>query len=345
MADLRNVSVSFDDVQIKPRYVRREVSRSDASLHTKLGSVDLKYPILSANMETVTGVEMAVALAKLGAMPVLHRFWNREDSENCTQRNAQALGEVLSRLEVADRSRVAVSIGVGEKGRARAQALREVGAVTFVIDVAHGAQLKVAQMVSWLRDVYGSEINVVAGNFATKESLEEFLHDIPTGSLDAVKVGIGGGSCCETRSVTGVGYPQLAAVMECSDLGVPVISDGGCKTTGDVAKALAGGADMVMSGLFFAGCDEAPGHRSAGKKSYAGSAYLPEPVGHKASEGISTEVTCVGSVEKVLLKIENGLRSSFGYQGARTIGEFQALAEFVRVSTLSRRETLTLKDY
>lgn len=353
-------AITFDDVLIVPKFSSIN-SRKDPSLKTNIRELRFELPIISANMDTVTGPEMANAMVRAGAQACLHRFCTIDQA---VKDFCQVVGDGAM-----------VSIGLGKNEIDRAVALFGVAAHTFVIDVAHGAQISVVEQVKALREVLGPYVNVVVGNFASAESVKEFIERTGN-SVDAFKIGIGPGSACTTRTKTGVGYPQLSAVMEISRLlkntGVAVIADGGMRTPGDVAKALGAGAHMVMLGGMLAGTDETPGETvwksdnqyfdkhvvfprrveqdgsivlmedvevnlpkykkyrgSASKESYE---IQGKDVSWRTTEGESFFVPHKGPVKNILQDIEGGLRSAMSYVNALNISEFHANCEFVRIS-------------
>ncbi len=236
-------ALTFDDVLIVPGYSEVE-SRFDPS--TESSFVDLPVPAISANMDSVTESEMAVAIEKAGGLGVLHRFLPKEEKIRMTQLVAQY------------NKHVAVSLGIGdpEKVADWAQALADAGANILVVDVAHGFQKRVLDCVEEIRRRL-DDIIIVAGNIATGNA----AYALWGVGVDAVKVGIGPGAACTTRTTTGVGYPQLSAILDvCAHKrSLKVIADGGITNTGDFCKAIAAGADAVMMGSLFAGCDESPG--------------------------------------------------------------------------------------
>ena len=332
--------LTFDDVLIAPRFSTLK-SRSEVDLRTVIkwpggegGSWTANLPIVSANMDTITGVEMAKALAKAGAVATLHRFWPIEE-------NVRAFNE-------ADKG-CWVSVGLGAYELSRAVALWKEGAKVFVLDVAHAAQVQVAEQY---RDIKRSTPGsfVIVGNFATGQSFEDFaayLHQdlgAQDVTIDGVKVGVGPGSACTTRVKTGCGVPQLSAVMDLrARFGGLLIADGGLKTPGDIAKALGAGADLVMLGGMLAGADETPGEMYLGQngaylKRYRGSAskesYEAQGKGQSyiTAEGEAFSVPVKGPVAKVLQDIEGGLRSAFTYVGAGSVGEFHRRVEFVQIT-------------
>lgn len=252
------------------------------------------------------------------------------------------------------RLKTAAAVGVSPKERDRAEALVEAGVDALVIDTAHGHTKLVLEMTKWLKKKF--DVVVVAGNVATPEGA---LALIKAGA-DAVKVGVGPGSICTTRIVTGVGVPQLSAIMMCSKVckkyKVPLIADGGIKYSGDIAKAIAAGADAVMIGNLFAGTDESPGEivlfQGRSYKEYRGMGSLEamkkgggeryfygEEEGVKVPEGITGRVPYRGPLSYTIHQLIGGLKASMGYVGARDIREFQKKARFIRITHSALRES------
>ncbi len=335
--------LTFDDVLIKPLFSTIK-SRKDVDLTSKhlLGlNVGLRLPVFSANMDTVTGINMAKAMSTAGGMGVLHRFWSIED-------NVKAFQETES----------AVSVGLGGQELERAKALIDAGAQYFFIDVAHGATQEVADQLKAIKAI--KNVWVCVGNFASGESVAWFVHVCGKVRPDAFKIGVGPGSACTTRIKTGIGVPQLSAIIECAkETSIPVIADGGMKTPGDIAKALGAGASAVMLGGMLAGTEETPGemimkatsHSAFGApltfgefKKYRGSASKEsyeaqgKDTAWRTAEGESFTVPYKGSVSDILQDIEGGLRSSFSYVGASNLKEFQEKVIFVSISAASIKE-------
>ncbi|MBP8293799.1 MAG: IMP dehydrogenase [Caldilineaceae bacterium] len=266
-------------------------------------------------------------------------------------------------LDGKGRLRVGAAIGVSARELARAVALTEAGADVLVLDIAHGHADHCIDMVRQLRQELPAA-QIVAGNVATRDGARELV----AAGADAIKVGIGPGSICTTRIVTGFGVPQLTAIMDSvagvADAGrtVPVIADGGIKTSGDLVKALAAGASAVMIGSLFAGCEEAPGSpviRDGQKvKVVRGMASLGAAIGRRAAErgqdesaedqedwdkvvpeGVEAVVPYRGNVAEIIYQLVGGLRSGLSYGGARTIPELQANAEFIEITAAGVRES------
>jgi len=320
--------VTFDDVLIKPMFSTIK-SRQEVDLSSDIGKTALKLPIFSSNMDTVTEIEMCLAMKSAGGVGVLHRFCSIE--QNVKMYTLKA----------------AVSCGLGEYELKRAIELQKVGAQLIFMDVAHGAMQTVIDQMALIRK--NTDLQVVVGNFASKESVDEFLNRSEF-MPDAIKVGVGPGSACTTRIKTGIGVPQLSAILECIEAakGIPIIADGGMKTPGDIAKALAAGASAVMLGGMLSGTDETPGDAfltSDGLyKTYRGSAskeaYQDQGKNDswRAAEGESFSIPHKGSVKHILQDIEGGLRSAFTYVGAQNLRLFQSNSIFIKVSNSSKVE-------
>lgn len=255
------------------------------------------------------------------------------------------------------RLRVAAAIGVGEKEFIRAKALVEAGVDAIVIDTAHGHSKGVMDMVKRVKSEF-SEIDVVAGNVATKKACEDLIK----AGVDAVKVGIGPGSICTTRVVAGIGVPQFSAVKECAELclskGVPFIADGGIKYSGDIVKALAAGASSVMVGSLFAGCDETPGETvlyqgrtykvyrgmgslgamSLGSKDRYGQGAVDE-IQKLVPEGIEGQVPYRGSLSTTVYQLVGGIRAGMGYVGAPDLVSLSENANFIKITSASLKES------
>lgn len=352
---------TFDDVLIIPKFStiksRKDVDLS-SSIKTKSAVHKFSLLVVSSNMDTVTGEDMAIAMINAGGVGCLHRFWSIED-------NKQAVIKVMQATNIAPM----VSVGLGEKELERAQVLYTTGADILVLDVAHGAQEQVVQQYIKLKDMLPDSF-IIVGNFAGalaiyrfQESLEQ-LSNNKYKDVDAVKVGVGPSSICATREKTGCGVPQLYAIQECCRAHNFVVADGGMKTPGCIAKALAAGAQLVMLGSMLAGTDETPGETfsnsqlitvdakgniaradkykvfrgSAAKSSYADQGKAQEYI---TAEGIETKVPCKGPVADVLADIAGGLRSSFTYVGAANLDEFQERSEFIKVTNNTLIENKT----
>ncbi len=335
--------LTFDDVLIVPK--RSSVfSRKQVSLKTRLvGDLTLDLPIISANMDTVTELEMARAMAGLGGMGVIHRFI--EDPQTHADWVSRTPGHRF------------LAVGVKPGDLDKVPLVEDLDGV--VIDVAHGHSDRVAETVAAVRDDH-PKLWVVAGNVATAEGAWDLLE----AGAHAIKVGVGPGAVCTTRIVTGCGMPQLTAVLKVRAAldrwwdherrkarprvqhKPALIADGGIRNSGDIAKALVAGADTVMIGSLFAGTDEAPGAviRENGKafKVYRGmaSAGAMQKVGaDRTPEGISTLIPHKGPVKALVDELEGGIRSALSYCNSASIADLhEQTIELVTVTAASQRE-------
>ena len=467
--------LTFDDVLLVPKRsaIRSRTAVSTASWLT--ASIHLQIPIVSANMDTVTESQMAIAMAEQGGIGILHRFMTVERQVECvrkvkraesfvvenpitirptasiksarmkmgeagigglmvtdeeghllglvstrdvllapegdahvesvmTPREKLIVGKDLEPLELARRAlfahrieklplvnaedkvtglittqdiikiqehpratkdtkgrlRVGVALGVLSNDLSRADTCVNAGADVLVVDIAHGHSQHTIDMVRKLKERFPST-DVIAGNVATGEAVQ----DLCQAGADAVKVGVGSGSICITRVVTGFGVPQLTAVQECAEagraLGIPIISDGGVRTSGDLTKALAAGASTVMLGSMLAGTDESPGaaivREGRRYKVVRGMASLSANVERKTidrsvttvssdedweqvvPEGVEATVPYRGAAADILYQLVGGLRSGMSYAGAVTIAELWEKAEFIRITGAGQKES------
>jgi len=323
-------SFTFDDVLIRPGASQMEPA--EASLKTKIAGIELAVPFLSAAMDRVTEEEMAIALGKLGGLGVVHR--------NCS---IEVQVKIVKHVKEAG---VKVAAACGPFAADRAKALDEAGCDAIVIDCAHGHNLNVVESAKKIKKSL-KHAKMIFGNIATGEAAKAVC-----GFADAVKVGVGPGSICTTRLISGVGVPQLSAVLEVVAVAkkykVPVIADGGIRTSGDIAKALAAGASAVMLGNLFAGTDEAPGnvvekdgkkfkeYRGMGSEAVIKSASGSERYfthGRKAvPEGVEAMVPYKGPVAEIVATLTSGVQVGMGYVGAKTLPEFEKKAQFIRIT-------------
>lgn len=327
---------TFDDVLIRPGESRMEPS--EASLKTTIAGIDLSVPFLSAAMDRVTEVPMAIALGKLGGLGVLHRNVSVE--------------EQVAMVREVKKAGVKVAAACGPFAVERAEALDKAGCDVIVIDCAHGHNLNVVESARKIKKNL-KHAKMIFGNIATAEAAKAACT-----FADAIKVGVGPGSICTTRIISGVGVPQLSAIIDvvsvASKKKVPVIADGGMRNSGDIAKALAGGASAVMLGNLLAGTDETPGkmvekdgkkfkeYRGMGSASVIKSAAGQERYfthGRKAvPEGVEAFVPYKGPVSDVVATLASGIQVGMGYAGAKTIPEFAKKAQFVRITHASIAE-------
>lgn len=318
-----NLAYTFDDIALIPQYSEL-TSRLDADTSVALDTHFLRAPVISANMEKVTGPNMAVAMYKAGGIGALHRFCDIKQS---------VIDYEIVRHKDAD---TFVSVGIKKEDQKRTVALYDAGARMFIIDIAHGHCVMMMNMLKWMRDKYGKNIYIVAGNVATSEATQ----DLVKWGADVVKVGVGGGSVCTTRVVTGHGVPTFTAILKCSHMahamGAKVIADGGIRSSGDIVKSFVAGADYVMLGSLLSGTDETPGEvyqndDGSTYKVYRGSASYDKKGTTK--EGIITQVPTKGSVCTVIESLMGGLRSGMSYCNAANLKEISQKAKWVTQSS------------
>ena len=330
-------TICFDDVLLVPRYSDIE-SRSSISVSSELNNVTYASPLISSPMDTVTETSMIVAMSRLGGLGVAHRY-----------NSIGQQSKLIHMSHTQGAKNVGAAIGVSGDYLERAKAAVMAGANVLCIDIAHGHHSMMKNALKNVRSLFDKNVTVIAGNVATLEA----FNDLADWGAHDIRVGVGGGSICSTRIKTGHGVPTLQSVMDCSksDRDAVLIADGGIKTSGDVAKAVAAGADFVMLGSLLAGTDETPvakvwsPERGAWVYPYRGMASVEAQIdwrGHTSSvEGVASSVVEKGPVQGVVEDLLRGLRSGMSYSGARTISEFQAMANFVKQSGSSQIESST----
>ncbi len=334
--DIKNRSrgLTFDDVLIMPS--KSDVkSRRDPSLTSKLTKkISIETPIISANMDTVTEFSMAEAMNAMGGVGILHRFATIHEQVQWVSQLKSGGAKVLS-----------ASIGVNGDYKERAEALVKAGVNVITIDIAHGHSTSMMDVMKWLKDTY-PQVELIAGNLAMPEAAQDLIE----AGADAIKVGIGPGSMCTTRIITGCGVPQLTAIALCSEVadhfGVPVIADGGIRTSGDILKAFAAGASTVMLGSMLSGTIETPGEIKNGRKQYRGMASKSAQVSWRggvpegmAPEGESTFVSVKGHVKDVIHELTGGIRSGMSYLNATSLPEIREKARFMEMSAAGVHES------
>ena len=339
-------ALTFDDVTMAPKY--SEVLPSEVNTSTQLSkNLLLKIPLLTSAMDTVTESKMAIAIAHAGGIGVIHR--NLE-----IKKQIEEIRKV-KKLKLL----VGAAVGAGPLELKRAKAILKEKIDLIVVDTAHGHSKKVAEIIKAIKKIKNNKTTLCAGNIATAEAAK-FLIKL---GVDVIKVGIGPGSICTTRLIAGIGVPQLSAILEVKK-GVKsnktkIISDGGIKYSGDIAKALSAGADAVMIGSLFAGTMETPGKliKRNGKfyKSFRGmgsvgamnkgsadryfqnkqkdnSKYVPE--------GVEGFVKFKGDVASVIYKLIGGLKSSMGYLGSKKISGLKNKPNFVKITKAGFYESM-----
>jgi GMP reductase len=331
-----DLKLGFTDVMIRPKRSTLS-SRSLVTLDREFTFLHSKHkwsgiPIMAANMDTVGTFEMATALANHKLFTAIHKHYSLQKWKEFMQTASETLTDFI-----------AVSSGIGSADSKKLAAIfNQHPQLKFIcIDVANGYSEHFVNFVKKTREQYPDKI-IMAGNVVTGEMVEELL----LAGADMIKVGIGPGSVCTTRVKTGVGYPQLSAIIECADaahgLGGQIVSDGGCKIPGDVAKAFGGGADFVMLGGMFAGHTESGGkiieiNGEKFKQFYGMSSEtaMNKHVGgiadYRASEGKTVEIPYRGAVENTVQDILGGLRSTCTYVGASRLKELTKRTTFIRV--------------
>ena len=333
----RSRGLTFDDVLLMPRHSEMN-SRRAPNLESKVTkNFTLKTPIIAANMDTVTEYQMAIKMAELGGLGILHRFMSPEEQV----RQIKLMREAIKPLGLP----VAASIGVKEEGMKRADLLADAGVDILTIDIAHGDSVMMFETLEYVKKKY-PKIDVIAGNTAMPEGVRGLIEH----GADAVKVGIGPGSMCTTRIITGCGVPQLTAVamcvLEARKHNVPVIADGGIKTSGDIVKAFAAGAQTVMLGSMLSGCLETPGEIEGGRKRYRGMASKDAQVSWRgelpqgmAAEGEARWVNCKGSVENIVHELCGGVRSGMTYLNAFNLADINKNALFMEMTASGMTES------
>ena len=350
-----NLALTYDDIQLIPSYSTIK-SRQNIKLHTKLSRrYGLLQPLVASPMDTVCDGNMAISMAQLGGVGVIHRFMSIE--EQCeiisvvkhatSNKGAGSLPEKWGVMyddwhTEIKQIPVVAAIGVQTEDRVRAKELVKAGANVLLIDVAHGHHKNVIDMVKWCKEQPTFDhVDIIAGNIATAEAAT----DLENAGVDGLRVGIGGGSLCTTRIKTGFGVPNVTSLMDVSSVSnVPVMADGGIKTSGDIAKALAVGADNVMIGSLIAGTDESPGSIVETPKGlykrYRGSASLETKVTHgqqaRNVEGESTMIPYKGGVKYIITGLLDGVKSALSYAGASDLKTFNP--EFVQVTNAGQME-------
>lgn len=335
-------ALTYDDVLLVPQYSDIE-SRSQVSLTTDMGKgFVLGLPIIASPMDTISGAPMCKSLDVAGGAAIIHRYNTIEEQVNIAttamEKGARTLG---------------AAIGVTGDYIERATALHDAGVRVLCVDVAHGHHILVQTAINRLKETFGSNVHLMAGNVATVEGFDA----LASWGADSVRCNIGGGSICTTRIQTGHGVPGLHTIFDCASSEyagtVKIIADGGIRTSGDIVKALAAGADAVMLGSMLSGTSESNGdviysyNPATGEretmKAYRGMASAEAQNdwrGRTSSlEGIATTVPFKGDVGPILQKLEGGIRSGLSYSGATTISELHAKAKFLRQTNAGRVES------
>lgn len=336
--------LTYDDVLLLPNY--SDVAPVDTDPSSQMADIPLPTPLLAAPMDTVTEVRLAIRLAQLGGLGFIHRNLSIEDQ-------AEMVFQVC-----AKKLPVIGAVGVGPDLEERVEALVKAGATGICVDSAHGYTKNVIETTALIRKKF-PDIVLISGNVATYDGAKALFE----AGADALRVGMGPGSICTTRIMSGMGVPQLSAVVEtvraANELNKHIIADGGIRTSGDIVKALAAGADSVMAGSLLAGTDEAPGDvvEISGRlyKSYRGMGSVGAMKEGSAArygqkfeegqtkklvpEGVEGLVKHTGTLEDLVHQLMGGVRAGMGYLGASNLAELRDKAQFVRISPAGLAES------
>ena len=339
-------ALTFDDVTLAPKY--SEVLPSDVDTSIKLTQIlKLRIPILSSAMDTITESKMAIAIARAGGLGIIHRNLN-------IKKQVSEIKKVKKQ-----KLKVGAAVGAGLNEFKRAEAILKENIDMIVVDTAHAHTKKVSEIIKFIKKNKNKKIALCAGNIATAEAAK-FLLNL---GVDIIKVGIGPGSICTTRLVAGIGVPQLSAILNVrngiKNKKVKIISDGGIKYSGDLAKAFAAGADAVMIGSLFAGTDETPGKLITrnGKffKSFRGMGSVgamnkgsadryfqskQKDISKYVPEGVEGFAKYKGKVSSIIYKLIGGLRSSMGYLGSKQIKYLKVKPQFVKITKAGFYESM-----
>ena len=339
-------ALTFDDVTLAPNY--SQILPAQVKTLTKLSkNLTLKIPILTSAMDTVTEAKMAIAVGKIGGIGVIHRNLSIEEQ-------IKEIRKIKSKKLL-----VGAAVGASLQEHIRAQKILKENIDLIVVDTAHGHTKKVADIVKKIKKLKPKKTTLCAGNVATAEAAK-FLIRL---GVDIIKVGIGPGSICTTRLVAGIGVPQLSAILNVrKGIGrnkTTLIADGGIKFSGDIAKALAAGADAVMIGSLFAGTDEAPGKliKRNGKlfKNFRGMGSVgamnkgsadryfqnkQKDTSKYVAEGVEGFVKYKGSVSKIIYQLVGGLKSSMGYLGSLKVTDLRRKPKFFRITKAGFYESM-----
>lgn len=358
MSKIVGEGLTFDDVLLVPQFSK--VVPLETSLKTNLTkNIKLNIPVVASPMDTICESTMAIAMAKLGGIGILHK--NMSIEEQCEQVRLVKTAQVGSddNNAVLDKNNqliVGASVSIGSDFQERTNALYKAGIDVIVIDSAHGHSKNILVAVQYAKENCPG-LEIIAGNVATREAAISLID----AGVDAIRVGIGPGSICTTRVIAGVGVPQITAIMDvyeaCAYTDCKIIADGGIKTSGDICKAIGAGASTVMLGQMLSGTTETPGEllEIDGKqyKSYVGMGSMvamkrgsseryfqnaKEP-SKLVPEGIESMVAYKGDVSDTIFQICGGLRSGLGYNGAKNIQELSQKARFIKISNSGLKES------
>jgi IMP dehydrogenase len=330
--------LTYDDVLILPNF--SSIGPYDGNVRTKVSkNVSINIPIVSSPMDTVTEAKMAIALAKLGGLGIVHRNMSLEAE--------------VAIIEAVKHSGCTAGAAVGAFDHERALALEQAGCDVILIDAAHAMKLDIIESARELKKKL--KCDLICGSIATEEGAQVYSE-----FADGLRVGVGPGSICTMRIVTGVGVPQLTAVSCVASIaqskGVPVIADGGIRTSGDIAKSVAAGANCVMLGNLLAGLEESPGelvsidgktfkqYRGMGSSDVlngctASDRYEQDTNFEKISMGVSGLVPYQGALAGHINQLVGGLRAAMGLVGAADLKQMYEQSKFIKISSAAFRES------
>jgi IMP dehydrogenase len=340
MIQYNKTALCFDDILLVPQDSSVK-SRHDVGLTMIIGEdhkIVLKFPVIAAPMDTVCDIEMCITMGIAGGLGILHRYMSNEVQIDKVK--------TLKNLDINFGVAIASNNGFMEQ----TQRLYDVGARIFLIDTANGHGDYAVAAVAELRDNF-SDIHIMAGNVATAQGFAK----LSAAGADSIRVGIGGGSACTTRLVSGHGVPTLASIMDVEEwreatsiYRTSIIADGGIRNSGDMVKAFAAGADAVMVGSMLAGTDESPGKvisdaQGRPAKEFRGMASAAAQIDATGKvsvpEGVSTTIPYKGSVKTIFDQIRGGLGSGCSYSGVQSLSKLSYVAEYVEATQASLNES------
>jgi len=351
---MNKLALTYDDIQLVPA-LSKVSSRQNIKLHTLVSKrYGLLNPFVASPMDTVCEEEMAFKMFLLGGVGCIHRFMTIEEQQKQVKSLHSRIygdgfggpyenwGIMLDDWHSAiPHIPIMAAVGVMASDMVRAKVLAEAGANIILIDVAHGHHQNVIDMIKWCKDNLPDHVDIIAGNIATAQA----AIDLEEAGADGLRVGIGGGSLCTTRVKTGFGIPNVTSITDIAAVAkTPIMADGGIRSSGDIAKALAVGASCVMLGSLLSGTDEAPGQiieKSNGLyKRYRGAASLETKTVHGQAqrnvEGESTVVPYKGGVKFILSGLVDGVKSALSYAGSDSLKNYNP--EFVQVTNAGATE-------
>lgn len=341
MIQYNKTALCFDDILLVPQS-SKIMSRHEVDTTMVIGSdnrsISLRLPVIAAPMDTVCDINMCMAMSKFGGLGILHRYMPYDDQ----------IRRSMYLIDVDTRFGVAISSNNGFLDHA--QNLYRTGVRILLVDTANGHGSYAVDAVKALRDKF-DDVHIMSGNVATAEGFA----NLAKAGADSVRVGIGGGSACTTRIVSGHGVPTLSSIIDVDEwrdisnsYGCSIVADGGIRNSGDMVKSFAAGADAVMIGSMLAGTDEAPGdiltdangHQVKMFRGMASADAQKDSAGRvSVAEGISTNISYRGSVSHILTQIKGGIGSGCSYSGCESLSDLSAVSEYVEVTANSINES------